>query len=174
MLAKVNMLKSKLIFKWNNILNQEFNPYTDVASFLDQCYNIFKKKRAHMSIKLFAFLSIIPILSHLLFPTKLWAGNTILFPIRWRNKIVIYQLIVEKGQNVCLDIQPCVFFIHELNLDTLNISNSIMLLRKVMCTHRRPNITILISFNIIIRAPFQQIVLKNQFLLNCYSHFTKI
>lgn len=168
------MLKSKLIFKWNNILNQEFNPYTDAASFLDQCYNIFFKKRAHMSVKLFAFLSIIPILSHLLFPTKQW-GNTIFFPIRWTNKIAIYQLIVEKGQHVCLGIQPCVFFIHELNLDILNISNSIILLRKVMCTHRRPNITILLSFNIIIRAPFQQIDLKNLFLLNCYySHFTKI
>lgn len=127
-----------------------------------------------MSIKLFAFLSIIPILSHLLFPTKWWDGNIIFFPIRWRNKIVIYQLIVEKGQNVCLGIQPWVFFIHELNLDMLNISDSITLLRKVMCTHRRPNITILISFNIIIRAPFQQIVLKKLIFAKLLFSFLKI
>ena len=156
------MLKSKLIFKWNNILNQEFNPYTNADSFLDQCYSILKR-RALMSIKLFVFLSIIPILPHLLFPTKWWDGNTIFFPIRWRNKIVIYQLIVGKGQNVCLGIQPCVFFIHELNLDILNISNSITLLRKVMCTHRRPNITILISFNIIIELHFNRLFLKIDF-----------
>ena len=48
MLAKVSMLKSKLIFKWNNILNQEFNPYTNAASFLDQCYNILKKKSSYV------------------------------------------------------------------------------------------------------------------------------
>ena len=48
MLAEVNMLQSKLIFKRNNILNQECNPYTDAASFLNQCYNILKKKSSYV------------------------------------------------------------------------------------------------------------------------------